>query len=273
MLGAGNTGTYQTNLTCTDSAGLTYNAGAPSGTYTVPAAPSTVVCTFTNTRTSATLVLQKEWVNAAAGDQAGLSITGTDPATSGSATSTASGAAGSQLDTSNRATATIFSGETVTVSEALPPSGHTNTGSYTSVITCDALDHQVGRGGQAATGTVPADPVPVLCTVTNTRTAASMVLQKDWAAGAGDDTADLSINGDTTGSGSATATVPAGGSGLSIDRATVVLLSGQTLDLAEVLGVGNTGRYTSQIACDRPGLTPDPNGQGGTSRCRPPPRR
>ena len=124
--GAGNTGTYQTNLTCTDPAGLTYMPSAPSGTYTVPAAASTVVCTFTNTRTSATLILQKEWVNAAAGDQAGLSITGTDPATSGSATSTASGAAGSQIDTVNRATATIFSGETVTLAEVL---GAGNTGS------------------------------------------------------------------------------------------------------------------------------------------------
>ena len=222
------------------------------------------MCTFTNTRTSATLILQKEWVDGAAGDQAGLVISGSDPATAGSAVSTATGAAGSEIDTGNRATATIFSGETVTVNEDLPPSGQTNTGSYTSTITCDELGIRLGRGGQAASGVVPDDPVPVLCTVTNTRTSASLVLQKAWVNGATDDTADLSIDGATAGPGFADATVPAGGTGLSIDKATVTLLSGDTVDLAEQLGAGNDGSYTSQITCNRPGLTPDGDGQGGS---------
>ena len=230
----------------------------------MPATPTDVVCTFTNSRTSATLLLQKEWVNGAAGDQAGLSISGSDPATSGSAVSTATGAAGSEIDTGNRATATIFSGETVTVNEDLPPSGQTNTGSYISTITCDEMGIQIGRGGQAASGVVPDDPQPVLCTVTNVRTSASLVLQKGWVNGATGDTADLSIDGATSGSGFATATVPAGGTGLSIDKAAVTLLSGDTVDLAEQLAPGNTGSYTSQITCNRPGLTADADGRGGS---------
>ena len=262
--GAGNTGTYDTGLTCTDQAGLTYTAGDLSGTYTVPATPGNVVCRFTNTRTSAELILQKEWVNGAAGDQAGLTITGSDPATFGSATSTATGAAGSEIDTGNRATATIFSGETVTVGEDLPPGGVANTGSYTSTISCNPLGIREGRGGQAASGTVPDNPVPVLCTVTNTRTSATLVLQKRWVVGASGDTADLSIGGDNAGSGFATATVPDGGTGLSIDKASVTLLSGTSVDLSEVLGAGNTGSYSSEIGCNQPGLTPDADGQGGT---------
>jgi hypothetical protein len=93
-----------------------------------------VTCTITNTRTSAPLILQKTWVNGAAADTAALAVSGSDPATSGSASSTATGAAGSETDPVNRATATIFSGQTVNLAETL---GAGNTGSYTSQIACD----------------------------------------------------------------------------------------------------------------------------------------
>ncbi len=52
-----------------------------------------VTCTFTNTRQSATVVLQKHWNNGATGDEAVLSLAGgtPDPAT---ATSTVTDATG-----------------------------------------------------------------------------------------------------------------------------------------------------------------------------------
>jgi hypothetical protein len=53
---------------------------------------------------------------------------------------------------------------------------------------------------------------------------------------------------------------------VSTDKATTTLLSGSTVDLAERLGTSNTAAYTSAIACDRPGLTPDSDGRGGTFR-------
>ncbi len=209
--------------------------------------------------------MQKQWINGAAGDQAGLVISGSNPATSGSAVSTATGAAGAEIDTANRATATIFSGETVTVNEDLPPTGQTNTGSYISTISCDELGVTVGRGGQAASGVVPDEPVPVLCTVTNTRTSANLILQKMWVNGATPgDVADLSIDGATSGPRFAAATVPPAATGLSIDKASVTLLSGATVNLTEQLGAGNTGSYGSQITCNRPGLTPNADGQGGS---------
>ena len=126
---------------------------AQSGIYTVPAVPVGVTCTFTNTRTSATITLQKTWVNGAAGDTADLAVTGSDPGTSGSATSTATGAAGAQTDTTNQATATIFSGERVDLAETL---GEANTGSYTSAIACTPADgFTPGAGGQGGTYQVP----------------------------------------------------------------------------------------------------------------------
>ena len=103
----------------------------------------------------------------------------------------------------------------------------------------------MGRGGQAASGVVPDDPVPVLCTVTNTRTSATLgAAEGVGERGHAGDIADLSIDGATSGPRFATATVPAGGTGLSIDKATVTLLSGDTVDLAEQLGAGNAGSYT-----------------------------
>ena len=263
VLGAGNTGTYGADLTCTDSAGLTYTAGARSGSYTVPTAPVDVICTFSNTRTSTSITLQKIWVNAAAGDTARLSIAGSDAGTIGSATSTATGAAGSETDAVNQAVASIFSGETVSLVEDL---GATNTGSYTSQIACSPSGGLTpGEGGQGGTYQVPATPTPVTCTITNTRTSATMTLQKDWVNGASGDTADLSIDGATSGSGLTTATAPPSGIGLSTDKATLTLLSGSTVTLAETLGSANTGSYTSRIACTpADGLTANGPGQGGT---------
>ena len=156
--------------------------------YPVPDTPVAVTCTITNTRTSAVLTLQKTWVNGAAGDTAALAVSGSGPATSGSATSTATGAAGSETDTVNRATATVFSGQTVNLAETL---GAGNTGSYTSQIACDQTGLTPDGDGQGGSYLVPGTPVAVTCTITNTRTSATLILQKTWVNGAAGDTADL----------------------------------------------------------------------------------
>ena len=87
-LGA-NKGSYTVNLTCTDEDGLSYEGGY-NGEFTMPVVPADVVCTFTNTRTSNALVLQKQWINGNAGDATSLTIVGglDDPA---EATSTSDG--------------------------------------------------------------------------------------------------------------------------------------------------------------------------------------
>lgn len=259
-----NTGTYDARLSCA-SGGLSYTDGALTGTYTVPGAPADVTCTFTNARRTATITLQKAWVDGAQGDQAQLSISGSDALTTGSNTSTATGAAGTETDSSHAATALIFSGETVNLAELLPPNGHANTGSYTSSISCTPNSgFAAGAGGQGGTLTVPATPADVTCTVVNTRTSATLTLQKSWTNGASGDTATLSINGDTSGVGHAVATVPGGGSGVSTDKATTTIRSGANITLAEVLGGGNIGDYTAQVSCDQPGLTANGSGTGGT---------
>ena len=49
-----------------------------------------------------------------------------------------------------------------------------------------------------------------------------------------------------------------------MNRAVAAMFSGQAVNLAETLGAGNTGTYTSQITCDQTGLTPDGDGLGGS---------
>ena len=79
-LPAANTGSYDTTLACDNGA-----QPDADGTFTVTAAmvATGVTCTFSNTRQTATVVLQKHWNNAATGDTANLSIAGgtPDPAT------------------------------------------------------------------------------------------------------------------------------------------------------------------------------------------------
>ena len=57
-------GSYTSTLDC---GGTPITLTGLTGTYTVPATPADVVCTFTNTRQRATLTLQKTWVDGAAG--------------------------------------------------------------------------------------------------------------------------------------------------------------------------------------------------------------
>ena len=175
QLGATNLGTYvTTNLVCVDANAnpVTVNGwtnGARSGSFTAPTS-GTVTCAFSNTRTQATVTLIKHWVDGEQGDTALLGITGTDPGTLGTNTSTADGTA-DFTDTAHAATATIYSGGTVTLAESLPAPGNTNVGSYTPTITCTPDDgFTPSAGGNGGTLVVPATPVAVSCTITNTRT-------------------------------------------------------------------------------------------------------
>jgi fimbrial isopeptide formation D2 family protein len=253
---------YETTLNC--DSGVTVTGGS----FVVPPTPPPgvpITCTFTNTRRQATLTVQKEWVNAAASDQAGLTITGTDAATLGAATSTATGATGSHIDTTDQANATIFAGETVTVNEDLPPGGHTNVGSYTSQTTCDpATNFTGGAGGQGGTLVVPSTPVDVICTIANTRVATSeLTLQKAWANGFPGDTTDLSAVG-ILDSGSTTAADPGDGAGLSANKVVIPETAGESVHLAETLAADDVGTYVPSLTCDHAGLVANPDGLAGT---------
>ena len=239
-----NTGTYTTALACAPTAGLVYQTGALTGTYTVPAQPTATTCTFTNTRTSAQLVLRKAWVNGAEGDTAGLTIAG-QPSGEGAVVSEV-GDESSFIDDENVVTRTVYSGEVLPLAEVLGE----NTGTYTTALACAPTAGLVYQtGALTGTYTVPAQPTATTCTFTNTRTSAQLVLRKAWVNGAEGDTAGLTIAGQPSGEGAVVSEV--GDESSFIDDENVVtrtVYSGEVLPLAEVLGE-NTGTYTTALAC------------------------
>ncbi len=153
----GDPANYTSTLTCLYGPDDTPITVAADGSFTTPAAAkdTTIRCEFTNTRNSATLTLEKEWVDGEAGDSARLIINGANGAT---ATTTG----GNQVST-EKATATVYAGDTVGLAESLTtPSG----ASYQSSLACDG--QTITAIGTSGTYTVPADPDAVTCRFTNT---------------------------------------------------------------------------------------------------------
>ena len=133
-----------------------------TGSFTMPDQP--VVCTFTNIRKSHEVKLQKAWVNARGGDTAALTIKGGLPESGApTKTSTATGATGTVLDSTNVANATVQVGDTVTVTEIL---GASNVGKYNATLACTAGDVKVEVDDK---GNFKMPDAAVTCTFTNDR--------------------------------------------------------------------------------------------------------
>ena len=241
-------------INCNGGVTVTPTPGAPAGTsgsFIVPttALGTTITCTFTNSRRSATLSLGKVWVDGLVGDEAALSIVGVND---DSDVAVAPGGAGPQPSVGSSST-TVFAGETVVLAEVLA-----GVGSYDAGLTCSDPAGLGYVGGElSGTFTVPAVPVAVTCTFRNTRTRAELTLRKEWVDGAAGDEAALVIDGVNNASATAVATGLVGPE-ISVDEATAVVLSGEVVSLSEVLGVGNIGGYTTVLACGGVAVTLGP---------------
>ncbi|MFC0195856.1 SpaA isopeptide-forming pilin-related protein [Microbacterium arthrosphaerae] len=244
VLNGQNRGSYTSSLSC-GALPISDNQGT-SGSITVPQWPASatpVACTFTNTAKTTTVTLQKKWVDAFQGDSAKLSLTGD----ADGATSVATGAAGSQLDDTNVATATVRVGETVNFGEQLTtPSG----ASYGTTFSCTPT--QTLTGGDKAYTLERMPDANVVCTFTNAAQKATVTLKKQWVNAFEDDIAHLSITG--AGTASAAAEAPEG-NGTSPQTAQVSVRIGDKVSLSEELDGDNQGDYTSTWSCT--------NGQSG----------
>lgn len=225
----GGQGSYGSTYSCT-SGQTTGDGTGREFTLTVPNA--NVLCTFENTADRATVTLTKQWVNAFAGDEADLSITG---AATDAATSVAT--EGNSTDTEHQASVEVRVGEEVTLGETLPDS---NTGEYTTTWSC--TDGTAGQGGSIPEFTVTGD---VECTIVNTAKEITITLDKRWIDAFQGDVATLSINGtenDSTASGVANE--------LDEDVVTVDVRVGDDVNIHEELDdLVNTGEYDSVYAC------------------------
>ena len=147
----GDAANYTSSLACTGATDVDLADG-----LTVNAADTAIVCTETNTRKTATLTLQKTWVDAAPGDRTTISLTATN---NDSLISTAD--TPGETDTDATPT-TVYAGETVTLGEAF--SG-LNTQWYDRTLDCIGATDSDLTGGDLTID--PADTT-ITCTFTNT---------------------------------------------------------------------------------------------------------
>ncbi|MGG5175130.1 LPXTG cell wall anchor domain-containing protein [Pseudarthrobacter sp. J1763] len=201
------TSTYQ----CTTQSGTVVASGTgTSASFTFPAqitAGVNVECVFTNTPKNAKVTVKKTWNNAIAGDTASftaLSFNGTYTApASGTGTATV-------IDSKD-----VMQGTTIDVAETL---GTNNKGSYTSTLVCKDSSGTVKplTGTGTTSGSLLLGNKDVTCEFTNSNTAASVTVSKNWivdgiAYNNGSQPAGLSASLTLTGPGSAGASTQAWG--------------------------------------------------------------
>ena len=114
-------GMFNTTLSCATPSTI---ANVVSGSIVLGSDPANTTCTFDNVRKSATLTLQKSWTNGDESDKVVLSIDGTGPIVTATAT-VPDGGEGLSADT---ASLTVYAGENVLLSEIFNAN---NVGTYT----------------------------------------------------------------------------------------------------------------------------------------------
>lgn len=145
----GDISNYSPGLACSGTSGLS------GSVLTVDPADTMIVCTYTNTRNSASLTLRKTWVNGITGDIATVSSSGfANAASSGASVSTGS-------NTTTGTPVTIYAAESGTIAEAI------STGIPSNYIPSLACTGTSGLSG--STLTVGGADTAIVCTYTNTR--------------------------------------------------------------------------------------------------------
>lgn len=213
------------------SAGTGYTVGH---TTTCGSAPQTT-STYTITDDDSRVTLRKQWVNAAIGDDASVTLTrgvGVIDTLASDA-----GAAG-ELDVDATPTPVVI-GETLTLAETLAGG---NIGSYTGTVACTgAADTNLANGL-----TIGAGETNIVCTYTNTRLSQLLRLVKAWGANSTTGHTASATTSGAANNASFTSTAPTGVTGTS-----VTVFSGETITLPiETFGGGaQASFYNAVLAC------------------------
>jgi hypothetical protein len=209
------TGTSLANYDTVVNCGTAGSTSGTSHSFTMPTA--NVSCTVTNTRKANTVTLQKVCVPGEDGGTFVLGINGSTATT----------------DCSGSHSLAVTGGTTVTLSEAAGTG--TSLDSYTTEFSCPAGVILSGTGYQR-TFTMPDGPVT--CTVTNTRKANTVTLQKACVPSGDLGKFVLGINGNTS------ADKSCGGSH------SLAVTGGTTVTLSEAAGTGTSlDNYTTEFSC------------------------
>jgi hypothetical protein len=257
LLGGSNAGSYSTSFACTGNTNDPGGSGV-SHTLLVDRTDTAITCTYTNTLQSANLTLRKTWVNGVTGDTAQLILSG-DSSGSNADTSTSTGFPGTETDDTHTAVLSVLVGETINLTEVLSD----NTGSYNTGFSCTGNENTPGGSDRNRTLVIASGDAggDIVCTFTNRVQAANLTLRKEWAGGVANDTAALSISSGFSGNAGATSTASGGNEVDNINTASISALVGDTVNLDELLGIGNTGNYSTSFNC-----TGNTNIPGGSNR-------
>jgi uncharacterized repeat protein (TIGR01451 family) len=152
-LGTGNIGSYNGAVACTGAADTNLANG-----LTIGNGETAIVCTYTNTRRTATLTLRKTWVNAIIDNRVTVSTSGF----------TANDSFNSRANTANETDTdgsplTVRSGETGTIAEVFTTGLASN---YAAALACTG--NSVPLAGTSLT--IGGTDTAIVCTWTNTRT-------------------------------------------------------------------------------------------------------
>ena len=227
---------YTSSFSCSAAAGAAFGAAfakSVGDTYTMPSTPVDVICTYTNTRKSATLQLKKQWANAKVGDTASLTATGL--------VNSAAVALNSTADTANDLDAgsavTVFAGEVATLSETVnPAANYTSTGPV-----CTGTS-----GLSGSTLTVGAADTAIVCTYTNTRKQGTLQVKKTWVNAHVGDTASISVTG-IANAASAGLNSTADSANETDSGGVITMYAGETANFSE--SVSPSANYTSGFSC------------------------
>lgn len=220
----------------------------PNGTWTLAIAAAdvangdTIFCAFTNTRREVPLTIVKDWNAAIVGDAVALSATGSDttPISFGST-------AGAADETDTSGTFTVYAGETIDFAEVF------TTGDAAAYATSfDCTGNASPEVGQTVTVS-PADTA-ITCTFVNTRRSIDVIVAKDLVPSTDPGRFDLAVNG----------SVVVAGAGDGATSATIPVLVGDLVTLAETASIGSLANYSSGLACDNGVAVAGNTGTGGS---------
>ncbi|HMS26292.1 MAG TPA: hypothetical protein PKC80_02850, partial [Burkholderiaceae bacterium] len=153
----GSAANYNTTLACTGTSGLV------GSTLTVGSADTNIVCTYTNTKKTATVTLRKSWVNATVNDAVNVTATGL---------TTLASVANTATEIDSGAAQTVNVGSVLTLAETFTTGSAAN---YNTTLACTGTSGLVG-----STLTVGSADTAIVCTYTNTKKTATVTLRKSW---------------------------------------------------------------------------------------------
>ncbi|QOF80531.1 hypothetical protein [Variovorax sp. 38R] len=260
-LTSGTLANYNTVLACTANGStmastLSGTNGQVSNTLTIALGDigKAIVCTYTNTRKTATLQLAKSWnPTSVTGNVANIG------ATTGGAANTAAFA--STAPTANTSTTvTVAAGNTITFPAETMASGAL--ANYTTVLSCTAgggptANTLSGTNGQATNSLVigAADEgKAIVCTYKNTPKTSTLQLAKAW--GANSLTGNVASIGVSSGGTNNTAAFTTTAPSAATSGTAVTVATGNTITLpAETLTTGTLANYNTVLACTADGGT------------------